>query len=61
VSELSPGEPGGRSLKDEVEALEKSRILEALGKTGWNKQRAADALGMSRTGLHAKMRKYGIG
>jgi len=59
VSEL--GDSGGRSLKDEVEALEKSRILEALGKTGWNKQAAADILGMSRTGLHAKMRKYGIG
>lgn len=55
------GEPVGRSLKDEVEVLEKSRILEALGKTGWNKQAAADLLGMSRTGLHAKMRKYGIG
>jgi DNA-binding NtrC family response regulator/tetratricopeptide (TPR) repeat protein len=50
-----------RSLKDEVEALEKSRILEALGKTGWNKQAAADLLGLSRPGLHAKMRKYGIG
>ena len=50
-----------RSLKDEVEALEKTRILEALGRTGWNKQAAADLLGLSRTGLHAKMRKYGIG
>jgi DNA-binding NtrC family response regulator len=50
-----------RSLKEEVEALEKSRILEALGRTGWNKQAAADLLGLSRPGLHAKMRKYGIG
>ena len=50
-----------RSLKDEVEALEKSRILEALGRTNWNKQAAADLLGLSRPGLHAKMRKYGIG
>ncbi|MBD3347728.1 MAG: tetratricopeptide repeat protein [Candidatus Eisenbacteria bacterium] len=55
------GDAQGRSLREEVEALEKSRILEALGKTGWNKQAAADILGMSRTGLHAKMRKYGIG
>jgi len=50
-----------RSLKDEVEALEKSRILEALGRTSWNKQAASELLGLSRPGLHAKMRKYGIG
>ncbi len=61
AGELGLTDSQGRSLKDEVEALEKSRILEALGKTGWNKQAAADILGMSRTGLHAKMRKYGIG
>ena len=50
-----------RSLRDEVETLEKSRILEALTKSSWNKQKAAETLGLSRTGLHAKMRKYGIG
>ena len=54
-------EPSRRSLKAEVEALEKSRILEALERTRWNKQRAADLLGLSRPGLHAKMKKYGIG
>jgi DNA-binding NtrC family response regulator/tetratricopeptide (TPR) repeat protein len=58
---LRSDETTRRSLKDEVEALEKSRILEALGRTGWNKQAAADILGLSRTGLHAKMRKYGMG
>jgi len=58
---LRTDEAHRRSLKDEVEALEKSRILEALGRTGWNKQAAADLLGLSRPGLHAKMRKYGIG
>ncbi len=58
---LRSDEPHRRSLKDEVAALEKSRILEALGRTGWNKQAAADLLGMSRTGLHAKMKKYGLG
>ncbi len=60
-SSLVSDEPRRRSLKDEVEALEKTRILEALGRTGWNKQAAAQLLGLSRTGLHAKMRKYGIG
>ena len=56
-----PNESRPRSLKDEVSTLERSRILEALDRTGWNKQRAAQILGMSRTGLHAKMKKYGIG
>jgi DNA-binding NtrC family response regulator/tetratricopeptide (TPR) repeat protein len=60
-SGLRSEETRRRSLKDEVEALEKNRILEALDRTGWNKQRAADLLGLSRTGLHAKMRKYGLG
>jgi len=58
---LGDDEPHRRSLKDEVGALEKSRILEALSRTGWNKQAAADVLGLSRTGLHAKMKKYGLG
>jgi DNA-binding NtrC family response regulator len=58
---LGDDEPHRRSLKDEVEALEKSRILEALSRTGWNKQAASDVLGLSRTGLHAKMKKYGLG
>ncbi len=54
-------EPRSRSLKDEVGALERSRILEALERTGWNKQQAAEHLGLSRTGLIAKMKKYGLG
>ena len=54
-------EGGPRSLRDEVDALERSRILEALDRTGWNKQQAAEILGISRTGLHAKMKKHGIG
>ena len=58
---LGDEEPQRLSLKNEVEALEKSRILEALSRTGWNKQAAADVLGLSRTGLHAKMKKYGLG
>ena len=37
-SGLHSDETRKRSLKDAVEALEKSRILEALDRTGWNKQ-----------------------
>jgi DNA-binding NtrC family response regulator/Flp pilus assembly protein TadD len=48
------------SLKDEVEALEQSRIREALERHAQSKQDAADYLGLSRTGLYTKMRKYRI-
>ena len=51
---------GRGTLKDELEDLEKRRILGALDTTGWNKKRAADELGISRTGLLTKMNKYGI-
>ena len=46
------------SLKDEVEALEQSRIREALVRHAQSKQDAAHYLGLSRTGLYTKMRKY---
>jgi len=49
------------SLKDEVEELEMSRIRKALADCGHSKQDAADALGLSRTGLYTKMKKYHIG
>jgi transcriptional regulator with PAS, ATPase and Fis domain len=46
------------SLKDEVEALEQSRIREALDRHAQSKQDAAHYLGLSRTGLYTKMKKY---
>jgi DNA-binding NtrC family response regulator/tetratricopeptide (TPR) repeat protein len=49
---------GFLSLRDEVEALERSRIAEALEFCGKSKPKAADYLGLSRTGLYTKIRKY---
>ena len=46
------------SLREEVEALEQSRIREALDRHAQSKQDAAHYLGLSRTGLYTKMRKY---
>jgi DNA-binding NtrC family response regulator/tetratricopeptide (TPR) repeat protein len=46
------------SLRDEVEALEQTRIREALERHAQSKLDAARYLGMSRTGLYTKMRKY---
>ncbi|MFH1865844.1 MAG: sigma 54-interacting transcriptional regulator, partial [Candidatus Eisenbacteria bacterium] len=41
---------GLRTLREEVEALERRRILEALEKSAWNRTEAARLIGMSRTG-----------
>jgi len=49
------------SLPEQVRCLEKDMILEALEKNGGNKERAAQALGISRQGLYKKMARYEIG
>lgn len=53
-----------RSLKDiarESAAIaEKSAILDALAKTGWNVTQAARFLGVSRATLQTKMKTYGL-
>ncbi len=48
------------SLKEEVEALERNRIREALERSGRSKRAAAKLLGLSRTGLYTKLAKYGM-
>ncbi len=48
------------SLPDQVRCLERDMILEALEKSGGNKERAARALGISRQGLYKKLARYGI-
>ncbi len=54
-----PG-PGPMSIKDVQAAAEKRAIGEALQKTGNNKARTAQMLGIHRTLLYKKMKKYGI-
>ncbi|GAW91108.1 sigma-54 interaction domain-containing protein [Calderihabitans maritimus] len=43
-----------------VDNFEKQKIIDALKATGGNKVRAAKMLGISRTGLYKKLRKYGL-
>ncbi|MGB7946811.1 MAG: sigma-54-dependent Fis family transcriptional regulator [Candidatus Binatia bacterium] len=50
-----------RTLPDAVEALERRLIEEALRNSGNNKQRAAQALGLSRQGLIKKLKRLAIG
>ncbi len=48
------------SLKERVEVLEACILREAMIRHRWNKSRAAKELGLSRVGLRAKLRRYGL-
>jgi DNA-binding NtrC family response regulator len=47
-------------LRGEIERRESDAVRKALEAAGWNVTQAAAALGIDRTNLHRKMRKYGI-
>jgi Nif-specific regulatory protein len=49
------------ALKDRVEQVEKFILLEALREHNNNKTSAAKALGITREGLHKKLKQLGIG
>jgi two-component system nitrogen regulation response regulator NtrX len=51
-------EPSG--LRGEIERREAEAIRRALEQANWNVTQAATGLGIDRTNLHRKMRKYGI-
>jgi transcriptional regulator with PAS, ATPase and Fis domain len=51
---------GGNNLKAALATPEKQLILEALEAHGWNRQDTAAALGINRTTLYKKMKRYGI-
>jgi transcriptional regulator of acetoin/glycerol metabolism len=43
-----------------LEEIEKTAILQTLQRTNWNKQEAAQILGIYRPTLYNKMKKFGI-
>ena len=51
-----PGEPAGRTLADR----ERQLLLDALADNGWSVGRTAQSLGINRSTLWRRMRKYGI-
>src|SRR5262249_9162899 len=60
-SKLPRHEAEGRTLKEKVDEFEKCILLEAL-RQHQNKNRAtAKELGITREGLHKKLKAYGIG
>jgi len=52
--------PSGLCFRDVVEDFETHLILQALGQTHWNKNRAAQLLGLNRTTLIEKIKKKGL-
>jgi len=49
----------GKTIDEVVEAIEHRMVEAALNKHHWNKQKAAQALGLSRQGLGKKLKKLG--
>jgi DNA-binding NtrC family response regulator len=54
-----PGEPFGQ-VREELRALERTRILDALERCEGNQTRAAEMLGMSRRTLVTRLGEYGV-
>lgn len=50
----------GASLKKALSTPERQLIIQALESNGWNRQNTAKALGINRTTLYKKMKKYDI-
>ena len=51
--------PSGTATTD-LSALERETIAQVLRECRWNKSKAARRLGLSRTQLYVRMRKYGL-
>lgn len=49
-----------RSLKQSLEEPERQIILNVLKRTNWNRKRAAQVLGINRTTLYNKIKKFGL-
>lgn len=60
ATRLPPGEEPAQGLVGDLERIERNSLLNALEETGWNVSRAARILGVGRTALQYKMKKYGL-
>jgi DNA-binding NtrC family response regulator len=52
---------GGLTLREHLQASEKDLIVSILAAVGQSRTRAADVCGLTREGLHKKLRGHGIG
>jgi DNA-binding NtrC family response regulator len=55
-----PRNEGAASLQERTERMEAEMIRGALERFRWNKTKAADHLGLKRTTLQYKIRKFGL-
>ncbi|MFA5026734.1 MAG: sigma 54-interacting transcriptional regulator [Candidatus Methylomirabilota bacterium] len=53
-------EPPGPSALEPLDELERRAVLAALRETGGNKTRAAARLGITRTKLHTRLKRFGV-
>ncbi len=54
------GASGGGYRSVSLDVLEREHVLATLTHTGWNKSRAASILGVERSTLDRKLKKYGV-
>ena len=60
LQDAAPAAKSGSVLVGDMREIQRRAILEAIEKTGGNKTRAADLLGISRRNLIYKLREYGL-
>ena len=60
TAQENPTHYRGKTIGEVVEAIEQRMIEEALLKSGGNKAKAAEALGLSRQGLLKKIKRLAI-
>ena len=58
--QVDPSPGGSAPPPGSLEEIERVSIVRALESTGWNKQAAAQVLGLRRPTLYSKMRRHGI-
>lgn len=58
--EIITGAGAGSPLKNALQEPEKIYILQILKEVGWNKRKAAVKLGVNRTTLYNRLRKYNL-
>ena len=58
--QVDPTPGGSAPPPGSLEEIERVSIVRALESTGWNKQAAAQVLGLRRPTLYSKMRRHGI-
>lgn len=55
-----PPSPPRDALKTRVETAERNAVLTVLDQVGGNRSKAAKLLGISRSSLYDRLRKYGL-